>query len=226
MSGVYRVHRHDSLPFAQVPNRAIRDPEISPNAFRLLAYLMSHKDGYELTYDQIERQTTLGRYAINESIKVLTKKGWLKTERTKKPNGQFGAKEFHVLNPDLATEVYSTAGDSTAGDSTMEQPTDIKKTNNKKTNNKEKHIEGFEDFWNLYPKKIAKADALKAWSKALKVKTADELLSLTKSYAKGELPNMTYIPYPASWLNKGLYESVEPDEQKPKAQLKIGKQHD
>jgi predicted transcriptional regulator len=89
MSGVYKIYRHDSQPFAQVPNSAIRDPEISPNAFRLLAYLMSHKEGYELTYGQIERQTTLGRYAINEAIKVLTEKGWLRTERTKKDNGQF-----------------------------------------------------------------------------------------------------------------------------------------
>jgi len=224
MGGVYRVHRHDSLPFAQVPNSAIRDPGITPNAFRLLAYLMSHKDGYELTYSQIERQTTLGRYAINESIKVLEKKGWLKTERTKKVNGQFGPKAFHVMNPDLASVDEPTAGHSTAGDSTMEQPTDIKNTNYlEKTKNKEKHLEGFDDFWNLYPKKIAKADALKAWKKATKNKPAEELLKLTKLYAEGPLPETKYIPYPASWLNKELYESVELAQAKPLAKLFVGR---
>jgi predicted transcriptional regulator len=221
MSGVYKIYRHDSQPFAQVPNSAIRDPEISPNAFRLLAYLMSHKEGYELTYGQIERQTTLGRYAINEAIKILTNKGWLKTERTKKDNGQFGPTSFHILDPEA---VDSVADDSSVGDSTMEQPTDIKNTNYlENTKTKEKHLEGFDDFWNLYPKKIAKADAIKAWSKATKKKTADELLELTKAYAEGKLPEDKYIPYPASWLNKELYESVEVTKAKPLPKLFVGR---
>jgi predicted transcriptional regulator len=221
MSGVYKIYRHDSQPFAQVPNSAIRDPQISPNAFRLLAYLMSHKEGYELTYGQIERQTTLGRYAINEAIRVLTDKGWLRTERTKKENGQFGPTSFHILDPEA---VDSVADDSSAGHSTMEQPTDIKNTNYlEKTKDKEKHLEGFDEFWKLYPKKIAKADALKAWSKATKTKTADELLKLTKAYAEGKLPEDKYIPYPASWLNKELYESVEVAEAKPLPKLFVGR---
>ena len=81
----------------------------------------------------------------------------------------------------------------------------------------------FEKFWNLYPKKIAKADALKAWNKALKRKTADELLKLTKVYSEGKLPDITYIPYPASWLNKELYESVEVAEAKPLPKLFVGR---
>jgi predicted transcriptional regulator len=221
MSGVYKIYRHDSQPFAQVPNSAIRDPQISPNAFRLLAYLMSHKEGYELTYGQIERQTTLGRYAINEAIRVLTDKGWLRTERTKKDNGQFGPTSFHILDPEA---VDSVADDSSVGHSTMEQPTDIKKTNNlEKTKDKEKHLEGFDTFWNLYPKKIAKADALKAWKKATTKKTADELIVLTKAYSESKLPDMTYIPYPASWLNKELYEAVENDKPAPASKPIFGR---
>jgi predicted transcriptional regulator len=224
MSGVYKIYRHDSQPFAQVPNSAIRDPEISPNAFRLLAYLMSHKEGYELTYGQIERQTTLGRWAINEAIKLLTDKGWLRTERTKKDNGQFGPTSFHILDPEA---VDSVADDSSVGDSTMEQPTDIKNTNYlENTKTKEKHLEGFDTFWLLYPKKVAKADAVKAWKQVLKKKTADEMITLTKAYSESKLPDMTYIPYPASWLNKGLYEAVEVEENKPLPKLKIGKWHE
>ena len=81
----------------------------------------------------------------------------------------------------------------------------------------------FDKFWNLYPKKVAKADAEKAWNKALKRKTADELLKLTKVYSEGKLPDMTYIPYPASWLNKELYESVEIVEAKPLPKLFVGR---
>jgi hypothetical protein len=37
---------------------------------------------------------------------------------------------------------------------------------------------------------------------------------------------MTYIPYPASWLNKGLYEAVEVEENKPLPKLRIGLEHE
>ena len=87
-------------------------------------------------------------------------------------------------------------------------------------------LDSFDTFWNLYPKKVAKADALKAWKQVLKKKTADEMIGLTKAYSESKLPDMTFIPYPASWLNKGLYEAVEVQENKPLQKLKIGKWHD
>jgi hypothetical protein len=81
----------------------------------------------------------------------------------------------------------------------------------------------FDNFWNLYPKKVAKSEALRAWNKATKKKTAAELLKLTKAYADGKLPEDKYIPYPASWLNKELYESVEVAEAKPLPKLFVGR---
>jgi hypothetical protein len=81
----------------------------------------------------------------------------------------------------------------------------------------------FDKFWNLYPKKVARADAVKAWNKAVKRKTADELLKLTRVYSEGNLPEDKYIPYPASWLNKELYESVEVAEAKPLPKLFVGR---
>jgi hypothetical protein len=108
MSGVHKVVREAGYPFTMVPNEAVRDPRLSSTAFRLLAYLMSHENGYELTYRQIERQTGMGRFAINEGIKALTALGWLRVERPKRPNGQYGPKAWHLLNP------------ATVGNSTME----------------------------------------------------------------------------------------------------------
>jgi hypothetical protein len=87
-------------------------------------------------------------------------------------------------------------------------------------------LETFETFWALYPKKVAKADALKAWKQVLKNKTADDMIGLTKAYSESKLPEMTYIPYPASWLNKGLYEAVEMQENKPLPKRRIGLEHE
>jgi len=92
----------------------------------------------------------------------------------------------------------------------LDNQTALENNLTKKTTKQEKPTDtGFDKFWELYPKKIAKADALKAWKQVLKKKTADEMIALTKAYSESKLPDMTYIPYPASWLNKGLYEAVE-----------------
>jgi hypothetical protein len=109
----------------------------------------------------------------------------------------------------------------------LDNQTALENNLTKKTIKQEKPTDtGFDTFWLLYPKRIAKADALKAWNKAIKKKTADELIGLTKAYSESKLPDMTYIPYPASWLNKELYESVEVQETKPLQKLKIGKWHE
>jgi hypothetical protein len=84
----------------------------------------------------------------------------------------------------------------------------------------------FDEFWKLYPKRIAKPDAIKAWKKAITKKPADELIALTKAYSESKLPGEPYIPYPASWLNKELYEAVEVQEKKPLQKLKIGVWHE
>jgi predicted transcriptional regulator len=224
MSGVYKIYRHDSQPFAQVPNSAIRDPQISPNAFRLLAYLMSHKEGYELTYGQIERQTTLGRYAINEAIKVLTDKGWLRTERTKKDNGQFGPTSFHILDPEA---VDSVADDSSEGHSTVDQPTDIKKTNNlEKTKSKEKQRENraskIADDWKPSQTVI---DDYETKYKGLNHQR--ELEKFINYYQSRDITRKSWDGSFRNWLLNAMdYQGIDNKETKPLQKLKIGKWHD
>ncbi len=117
---------------------------------------------------------------------------------------------------DLESEVTESASEVTAGGVLTLNRT-LKETLTKQAD------ESFETFWNLYPKKVAKADALKAWKQVLKKKTADEMIGLTKAYSESKLPDMTYIPYPASWLNKGLYEAVENDKPAPASKPIFGR---
>jgi hypothetical protein len=171
--------------------------------------------------------------SVQRDIQDLIKLGELEVEFRSAPTyGPYKANRYWVKLPgvtnqvpevtknasevtDLDSEVTESASEVTAGgvltlNRTINKP--LKET-----------AEKFDDFWNLYPKKIAKADAIKAWNKATKKKTADELLKLTKAYADGKLPEDKYIPYPASWLNKELYESVEVAEAKPLPKLFVGR---
>lgn len=70
--------------------------------------------------------------------------------------------------------------------------------------------DGFERFWQTYPRKVAKVQALKAWSK---LKPNEELLNVILSALEREKQsfqwrkdNGQFIPYPATWLNGRRWE--------------------
>jgi hypothetical protein len=59
-----------------------------------------------------------------------------------------------------------------------------------------------ESIYALYPRKVSKADALKAIRKALKKFPAEKLLTATKIFAaEWQGHDLQYCPYPATWFN-------------------------
>lgn len=69
---------------------------------------------------------------------------------------------------------------------------------------------GFRDFWALYPRRVAKQDAIRAWKPQfdadlnLRQRMLDELRWQT-AHAWVDTP-LDKIPYPASWLNGKRWE--------------------
>jgi hypothetical protein len=171
--------------------------------------------------------------SVQRDIQELINLGELQVDfRSAPTSGPYKANRYWVKLSGVTTEVSevtNTASEVTNLDSEVTESASevtaggVLTLNRTITKPLKETTEKFDEFWNLYPKKIAKADALKAWTKATKKKTADELLKLTKAYAEGKLPEDKYIPYPASWLNKELYESVEVAEAKPLPKLFVGR---
>jgi hypothetical protein len=230
-SGVHKLYRRDNQPFAQIPNEAIRDPRLSHTGFRLLAYLMSHNDGYELTYQQIERETGMGRWSINEAAKNLTALGWLEAKQTVMPDGRFGAKAWILLSP-------AVAGFSAAVDSVAAKPTD-KEDNFLKNKTKEnihaQHVERlFDLFWEAYPRKVGKLAAKKAFEKAVTQIDGQAIVTAAWKFQNDPyLPLPQFIPHPTTWLNEGRWEDgplpvreLTPDERAAKAKAKAQRDHE
>ena len=69
----------------------------------------------------------------------------------------------------------------------------------------------FNEFWSAYPRKIAKADAERAWDKIRPdiqtVLTALEWQCKTEDWTK---EGVKYIPFPATYLNSRRYEDEKP----------------
>lgn len=101
--------------------------------------------------------------------------------------------------------------------STVGQPPEVKRREEKNNNSRASSdaLDGFDDFWKAYPKKVAKADAKKAW---VKLKTTGEQreqirvgLEKAKRSAGWLKDGGQFIPNPASWINGQRWEDeIEP----------------
>jgi hypothetical protein len=218
-----RGHHTFDDHFTQIPNNWVRDSNLSLKAIGLLTQLMSHRPGWNMSISSLARFNKTGVRTIKSAVQELELNGYLvRSEKQEhNPDGTFADYVWTTADP-LQNSVTAKSVDAkqhTKNTITKEQ----QPIKNKQENTVD---DSFDTFWLLYPKKVAKADAVKAWKQVLKKKTADEMIALTKAYSESKLPDMTYIPYPASWLNKGLYEAVEVEENKPLPKLKIGKWHE
>jgi predicted transcriptional regulator len=195
---VIKITKEHSAPYAQIPNELIRDPRVSQSGFRLMAYLMSHSEGYELTLEQIQRETGLGRHSINEGRKNLEELGWLETMQNKRADGKYEKKTW-ILKKPTAAGFPRTETPVTAESAHKNTNKELKKTNKEKTVNDENPY--WLEFWEIYPRKDNKKPAMTAFGNLTK---KNQLLALdgAKAYAVSDLPEDKFIPQAATWLNQ------------------------
>ena len=220
-SGIHRVYKLDSVKFTALPNWVVRDPSYTANTFRFLAYLLSHEDGYAVTYEQIERQTGLGRHAINEAAKALTRFGWLEVSQPVAENGRFLAKCWIIKDPtsadDSAAEPPRTESFRSGTANGLKEEKESKKTTNKRTQQTKAFPASFDEFWEAYPRKADKAKALKAFDKALESSELVDILAGAVSYRDDPNRLDQFTKHPTTWLNAEAW-SNEPLPHDPRAE--------
>lgn len=59
----------------------------------------------------------------------------------------------------------------------------------------------FEDFWKTYPRKAAKGAARRAWAKAVRIASPDEIIAGATRYADDPHRDESFTAHPATWLN-------------------------
>lgn len=78
----------------------------------------------------------------------------------------------------------------------------------------------FDDFWLMYPKRMARRDAEKAWARVSPEERVAALVALVKWrrvwLARGEIQ---YVPHAATWLNGARWDDELPE------QAQMGPQH-
>ena len=227
--------------FTIIPNAWVRDADLSRRARGLLAELLSHREGWDVSIESLWRTGTEGREAVRKAVQELEEAGYLRREQQGGTGGEkFGTAEYVLLDPVAKTPVHSDAqfpGDGFPGNGIPGHGNQqTKKTNlpmegedqNQKTSKELGHVGptadgAFDEFWSAYPKKVAKGDAVKAFKQATKRAPVEDIIAGARRLAADpNLPEKRFIPHPGKWLRADQWEdeplpgSSEPSMSTPK----------
>lgn len=70
----------------------------------------------------------------------------------------------------------------------------------------------WDDFWLLYPRRIAKLDARKAWAKMTPAQQMAAIVACAAWRKVWAGKDLDYLPYPATWLRGERWEDELPPE--------------
>ena len=70
----------------------------------------------------------------------------------------------------------------------------------------------FQDFWLLYPRRVARKDALKAWGRLSPAQQVAAITALVEWRRVWATKDLDYLPYPATWIRGERWEDELPPE--------------
>lgn len=82
--------------FARVPNASARDKRLSIESRGVLAFLLSHKEDFDLSAEYLQRELDLGRDKVKKIIRELKESGYLSMEAAHNKKGNFSGQKWTV----------------------------------------------------------------------------------------------------------------------------------
>ncbi|WP_242490244.1 helix-turn-helix domain-containing protein [Staphylococcus pettenkoferi] len=204
--------------FTQIPNEILHNPNTTAKAKWLHCYLISRPDDWTFYLSEIVNNTKEGRTVIESAMNELIEHGYVTRTRMRDKQGRLGAYHYHVRYTPVQISYsrlstvenlqqinYSRKPTSTNTDRTN---TDL---TNKDSNNTDNNIsatkvtqEQFNQWWNLYDKKLDKKKAFSLFKSALKKHDFETIMNGTKAY-KQTITNKQYQKYPKTFLSQESY---------------------
>jgi hypothetical protein len=197
--------------FTQIPNSWARDERLGYRAKGILLLLMSHQNGWKISLEHLANDGPDGITAVRTAILQLQESGYLIRNTIRNDKNQIEGSEWILQDP---FEKFEKVENLTSENLTSENLEEnlisgnlTLKNTTYKEDNRTDIIDAFEKFWEVYPRKIGKAAALKAFEKAAKKTEPAHIIECVISWTSNtNLPEMQFIPHPTTWLNQGRWQ--------------------
>lgn len=197
--------------FAIIPEWVLYAP-ISPTAVRVFAilnrYANSNTGKCHPSRKSIAQKAHCGLSTVDRAIDDLTRIGAVTVRKRVSDNGDPTSNEYTLnmigglskmnrpylnLNRPLFTGeqrgLFKSDNQTIASMNESQEPSSSSAD------------DGFDAWWKIYPRKVGKGAARKAWKTALKKTDVDTLTNATHLYVLTCPKDVTFIAHPASWLN-------------------------
>lgn len=182
-----------------VAHRAVMDLEKASNAIHVLESPDPDSSNPANEGRRITRVS--GGWIVNNAGEY---RGIIKREHQKELNRERVRKHRSRNAGVTSRNATVTRANDSVTPSEADTESETKKTPTKKRVLKTQSmpVAEFDEFWNVYPRKIARGTAEKAWKAASKTTDAQTIIESAKQYAAVmSAQEKTFIKHPATWLN-------------------------
>jgi hypothetical protein len=205
-----RGHHAFDDHFTQIPNDWVRDERLSLEARGLIAQIMSHRPGWNLSIKSLASRNHIGRDKVKRILDELLAHGYL--ERSEKQAhddlGHLAGYDYTTKDPHGVTQEPGKAKPIKADPIEADRPP--KKTIPLEEHQVKKNIDvesPFTQFWMIYPKKYDKPLAIRSLDKALKRETIETILAGATRYRDDPNREDKFTKNPSTWLNADAWEN-------------------
>ena len=215
---IFRVEKDANNPFVMIDKRIFENEKLSYKAKGILGYLLSRPNDWVVMAVDIKNRSTDGKDSVASGIQELIEHGYIvKTEQPRQA-GKFATCDYVVYECPINTE--SNRSGKTDTDKPQRKnrngKTAATNTDNTKKENTNTLNVSFDDFWNLYDKKVGDKEKIKTKWVKLKDSEREAIMNHLPLYKKSQ-PNKKYRKDPSTYLNNKSWndEIIFDDGQQP-----------
>lgn len=216
-------------PFEMIPHWLL-DTEVSSHAVRLYLILRRHGNDRGVCFPgrkRLANQLHVSTSTIDRARAELSDAGAICYRTRVGTDGDYTSNEYHVHWTRTAEcgfyfdEGYPAGDDTPPADDDTGVVTGDELTNTHKEPIQTKVIDRFDEFWQAYPKKVAKPKARQLWLKVIKKHNRQMLIDAARSYANDPKRDPDFTLNPTTWLSQERWTDEPPQAAKPSGPVTI-----
>jgi len=204
--------QHEIKPFTTLPNHILQGCT-NAEALAVWCLFQSLPTDWGICVKYVQNHFGLGRDKVRRIFDDLIRMNLLEYHKMQGDDGKFVQPIYKILNGDNFINIGSPRPENQstvsisprpglpapANQSHTKETTHTKETKTLKLSSP--HAQNFDRFWEVYPRKIDKRDAIKAWEK-LKGVEIDMVVADIKNRLANDVQwqDKQYIPYPSTYL--------------------------